>query len=222
MTRPLIPAFTEEGLLYLERGGEPIGVHLLGGHAQEIFQRRAAIPRLLDVQFARRLAEPGDREDRSHRAPGHVLTTRRQKLRQHSVEAEHPPQPPGQPDVAEVPQPLEPDVLEADLHLFFFTCILRAWRIEERALWPARRFVALQVCAELRPTVLLARREITEIRDHTLPRSSYRAIRLDERPVGVTLAALSSFTSSQEHRSTPRIGCFEDRKVESENLLSFE
>ena len=117
----------------VERGVESIGVHLLGGHAQEIFQHRAAIPLLLDVQFARRLAEPGDGKNRRHRPPRHVLTTRGQKLRQEPVESEHPPQPPGQPDVTEITQPLEPDVLEADLHLFFFACITCAWRIEERA-----------------------------------------------------------------------------------------
>ena len=45
-------------------------------------------------------------------------------------------------------------------------------------------------------TVLLARREVTELRHDALPRATGRAIRIDECPVGVTLAALVSFTSS--------------------------
>ncbi|MEI6257580.1 MAG: hypothetical protein WCQ77_13145 [Planctomycetota bacterium] len=65
----------------VERGVESIGVHLLGRHAQEIFQRRAAIPLLLDMQFTRRLTEPSDPENRRHRAPGPVLAALRQKLR---------------------------------------------------------------------------------------------------------------------------------------------
>ena len=39
---------------------ETIRMHLLRRHAQQVLQRRAAIPRGLDVQLARRPAEPGD------------------------------------------------------------------------------------------------------------------------------------------------------------------
>ena len=40
---------------------QAVGVNLLHGHAQEVLQGRAAIPRRFDVQFAGGLAEAGDR-----------------------------------------------------------------------------------------------------------------------------------------------------------------
>ena len=71
--------------------------------------------------------------------------------------------------------------------------------------------------AELGPAVPLARREVAEIRNDSLPRSAGRAIRLDKRPIRVSLTALSSLASSQQHRSTPSLGCFEDRRREDKN-----
>ena len=82
----------------VERGIEPIGRYLLGSHAEQILERSPAISLLFDVQFARRFAEPGDRQDRGYGAPRHILPALRKKLCQQPIEAEHSPRPPGQPD----------------------------------------------------------------------------------------------------------------------------
>jgi hypothetical protein len=64
------------GQQLIQPGVEPVGIHLLDGHAEQVFQRRATIPLLLDVQFTRRLAETRDRQDRRHRRPRHFFASR--------------------------------------------------------------------------------------------------------------------------------------------------
>lgn len=107
---------------------------------------------------------------------------------------------------------------ESFLHLLFRACIMCSWRIKERALWPTCRIVALQMRTQLHPAILLTRGKITQIRNDSLPRSAGRTIRLDKRPIRVSLAAVSSLASSQEQRSTPSLGCFEGRRREDKNL----
>ena len=119
--------------------------------------------------------------------------------------------------LAEIPKPLEPDVLEANLDLFLAIGNSGTRWIEQCPLWLGCRVFPVQMRTELRPPILLAGREITEIGHHTLPRASRRAIRLDQRSIGVPLAALPSFTASQKHRSTPSPGCFKDHDFMSQN-----
>jgi hypothetical protein len=70
----------------VERAVQPIVVDGFGRHAQQIAQRRAAIPILGDVQLARRLAQPGNHQDRRHRRPRHPLAAARQRLATQLVE----------------------------------------------------------------------------------------------------------------------------------------
>ena len=64
----------------IQRAVEPVVVDLLGGQAQQILQRRAAVPVLGDVQLARRLAQPREHQHRGHRRPRHLLPASRQQL----------------------------------------------------------------------------------------------------------------------------------------------
>jgi hypothetical protein len=121
------------------------------------------------VTFTRRLTESGNSQNRGHRAPRHVFPALGKQLHQQAIQAKHPPQAPSKPDVTKVSQPLELDVLEADLDVLIFISAPRTRRIEESPLGPTGRIIALQMRTKLRPAVLLTRREIAEIRDHPLP-----------------------------------------------------
>ena len=74
----------------VQRAIQAIVVDRLGRHAQQVVQRRAAIPMLGDVQLARRLAQPGDHQDRRHRRPRHPLAAARQRLATQLVERQAP------------------------------------------------------------------------------------------------------------------------------------
>ena len=177
---------------------EPVRIHLFGRHTQEVVQRRPRIPRLFDVQLARRLAEPGDRENRRHRRPGNFFPARRNQPLQQLVQLQQPPQPPRHPDVAKVPQPLQRHVLQTHQHrLFLVERIVIVRRIEQR---PLRPLPARKVPSQLGPAVLLAPLQLAQVSHHPLPRAAARAIRLDQRPVAVRLAVLPPPVASQKHR----------------------
>ena len=147
----------------IEAGIEAIGVHLRNRHAEQFFQRGAAIPGVLDVQLAGRLAEARDGEDGGDGGPGHLLTTVGQQPGQERVQAQQSPQSPGEPDVAEVAQPFEPNAFE--LNEDFLVGLLVLGRIEERRL---RLLLSAQSLAQVRPAVLLTGLEFAEVGDDAL------------------------------------------------------
>ena len=73
-------------------------------NAQQLLQGRPPIPRLLDVQLARRFTEAGDRQNGRHGPPGHVLASGLDFALEQVVQSQHPPQAPRHPHVAEVAQ----------------------------------------------------------------------------------------------------------------------
>ena len=179
-------------------------MHFLGRDAEQFFEGRAAIPLLFDVQFARRLAEPPDGQDRRDGAPRHFFAARFDLACEQLVEPKHPPQSPSQPDIAEVAQPFE--LHAAESHADFFRlaplarCRIRR-RIEQRQLRLLWAIFSCEMRAELRPTVLFAGLQLAQISDDALPRSAGRAKRIDERPIGVPLPVFSPFTPPQKHAS---------------------
>jgi len=48
---------------------EPVLVHLLIRNAQQIIQSRTLVPRVRDMQFARRFAETSQRQNGRHNSP---------------------------------------------------------------------------------------------------------------------------------------------------------
>jgi len=79
---------------------------------EEVFERRAAVPRLRDVQFTRRLAQPREPEHSRHRGPRHLFAACRQQAGQERVELERAPERPAQPHIAKRPAPFQPDARE--------------------------------------------------------------------------------------------------------------
>ncbi len=59
----------------VERAVQAVIVYPLLRHAEQIRQRRAAIPILGNVQLARRLAQSRDHQDRCHYRPRHTLAS---------------------------------------------------------------------------------------------------------------------------------------------------
>ena len=139
----------------IERRVEAVGINLLRGDAQEVVQRRGAIPGVLDVEFAGRRAEAGDRENRGHLAPRDFFSALGDQLLEEAVEAEQSPEPQGQPDVAEMPHPLESKVAELDQDRLVIGGLVVVGRVEEGRLW-SHPSLAVERATELRPAALLA------------------------------------------------------------------
>jgi hypothetical protein len=66
------------------------------------------------MQLAGRLAEPRDREDGRHLAPGDLLASPGQDAIEQDIQFQQPPKPHGEPDVANAAKPFEMDILELD------------------------------------------------------------------------------------------------------------
>ena len=151
-------------------------------------------------------AEAGDGEDHRHRTPGHFFAPPLDALVEEFVQPKHPPQPPGQPDVAKVAWPFQTHAAELHQERLVFLGRIATRRIEERTLQASRRGTAAEMGAELGPAVLFLGGQLAQIGDDALPRSFSRAIGLDQRPIRVRLAVLSPLVASQEHERsvTPR------------------
>jgi hypothetical protein len=76
-------------------------VDLLWPHPEDVLKCCAAIPVFCDVEFARRLAEPCDHEDRCNLRPGDDLAAHGDRFLAEGVQPEHAPELPGQPHVSE-------------------------------------------------------------------------------------------------------------------------
>lgn len=94
---------------------EPILAHVVHRHAQEFVQRRAAVPRLGNMQFTRRMTEPRARQNGPDQRPGNRLTSAGQEPVQEDVELEHPPECQRQVDVAKATRALDMHTTYIDL-----------------------------------------------------------------------------------------------------------
>ena len=151
------------------------------------------------MQFAGRLAEAGDGEDRRHRAPGHVFASPLDSCSKKLVQSQHPPQSPGQPDLAEVAWPLQADAAELDQKRLVLLRHVAPGGSKSERCRQSRRCFPVQVRTELGPAVLFVRGQFAQVGDNPLPRSFGRAIGLHQRPVGMRLAVLSPLVASEKH-----------------------
>src|SRR5437870_44152 len=174
----------------IERTIEAIVVHQRRRERQQVLQRGAAIPRLGDVQFARRLAQPGEHEHARHRRPRHRFTPFRQELCQQVVEAQRAPERPPEPYVAEGTPAFQPDALELDRN-----CLIGRRRGEEVGLLSVPRNRA---CQRLRAGAP-GRVQFTEMRDGLLNDLAADAHRADKAPVAVDLAVLPPRRVTEVH-----------------------
>src|SRR2546427_624688 len=174
----------------IERTIEAIVVHQRRRERQQVLQRGAAIPRLGDVQFARRLAQPGEHEHARHRRPRHRFTPFRQELCQQVVEAQRAPERPPEPYVAEGTPAFQPDALELDRN-----CLIGRRRGEEVGLLSVPRNRA---CQRLRAGAP-GRVQFTEMRDGLLNDIAADAHRADKAPVAVDLAVLPPRRVTEVH-----------------------
>lgn len=174
---------------------QAVGVDLLRRHAQQIFQGRPPIPGVGNVPLARRLAEPRHGEDRRDRGPGHSLAACFDLPLEQLVEAEHPPQAPGQPHVAEVARPLQPDAAQLDQQRLVVARRGGSNRLRSR---PPPLGLAVQVRAESRPAILLLAAQLARLGDDSLPRAFRRAIRLGQRPVRMRPAVLVTHQAAEK------------------------
>ena len=118
-------------------------------------------------------------------------------MRQELVQTQQPPKAQRQPDVAEVPQPLETNTLEFDQNRLIVGRVVVVRRIKQRRLRPGS---AIQSVTELSPAILLALFQFAEVGHHPVSRALRCADRFDQSPVGVSLAILASLQSLEKHR----------------------
>ena len=125
-----------------------------------------------------------------------IFVAHRHEFRKRFVQLQQAPQPQGQPDVAEVPQPVPLNLLELDRHRLVVSRVVVVRRIEERRL--GTRF-PVQPPAQLCPPAPLALLQFAQVRDHPMPRAPGRAVGFHQRPVGVTFDVLASFEAFEKH-----------------------
>jgi len=86
------------------------------GHAEQILQGGLAIPRLGEVEFAGRLTEAGQHQDRHHGWPGDRLPARGQQPLQQGLQLQRAPEQPAEPHIAEGAPPLQAHAVQPDGH----------------------------------------------------------------------------------------------------------
>src|SRR6266446_10625827 len=98
--------------LPIQRPVQAIVVDPRGGHAEQILERRRAVPVLRDVQLARWLTQARDDQHRRHLGPRDRRPRSEEERGAQRLEAQRPPQRPAEPDIAKRASPLDADSLE--------------------------------------------------------------------------------------------------------------
>jgi hypothetical protein len=173
-------------------------VHLGGWHANQIFQRRVAVPVLCDVEFARRLTETRQHQDAGNHRPGHIFLPAGQVPVAELIQPQNLPQLLGQQDVAKLAAPLEVDLIDPNLHRLMRNLPLKQTRL--RRLLP-KKLLCQQRCP--RPSLRI---QFSEVRDDLLANLTTAAHRAHQAPVRVLLAALPSGRPTQVHCALPTTG----------------
>ena len=169
---------------------QPIVIDQRRGQGEQVLKRRAAVPRLGDVQLARGLAQPGEHEHRRHRGPRHRFPALRQQAPQRLVESQGAPERPAEPHLAKRAAALQPDVLEPDRDRF--VGIIGDEQVGLFALAGNRAGQGLGACAALGI-------EFPEMGDRLLDDLATDADRADELPVPVDLPVLPARRVTQVH-----------------------
>ena len=159
---------------------------------------------VLDMEFARGLHEPGNREDAGHEMPRHLLAAFGDFLLEEFVQPEHSPDVECQEDVAEVARVFSADAF--DLHLDglrdgFVRVIPFGLDVDQAQLLCFAGGLPVEEGAKLGPASSLAFGEFPEVGDRAKPGPLRGPHGLHELPVYVVLAALPSRAPLEEHRA---------------------
>ena len=106
----------------IEAAIEPILVDLLIAKLQQIAKRRAPVPVLGNVQFARRLAEPRRHQHRRHLRPGDAFLAGRQQSLAQLLKPHAAPQRQRQIHIAELPRAFDANALQTHRHRQMLRC----------------------------------------------------------------------------------------------------
>ena len=143
----------------IERAIEPVLVDLLITKLQQVAKRRATIPVLGNMQFARRLAQPGRHQHRRHLRPGDAFLARRKQSPAQLFEPQRAPQGERQIHVAELARALNADGLQANGGRQIFAAVVEQPRFFRGANQSTRK------CARLDPSALV---ELAKVGDRLL------------------------------------------------------
>ena len=174
----------------IQRPIQPIVVDQGRRQREQVFQCRATVPGLGDVQLARGLTQPGQHQHSRHRGPRHGLAAFGQQPGQHLVEFQRPPERPAKPHIAEHPATLQPDALEPNRNRL--VGVVRDEQIRLRAVAGDRPGQRLGASAPLGV-------EFSEVGDrllHDLPADADGA---DQLPVPVDLPVFPARRVTQVH-----------------------
>ena len=172
-------------------------VDLLRRNAQEIGQCALGVKMLGDVQFARRLAEAAEDQHQGHQRPGDFFAAVGNRAVEKVLQAQLFDELQAQPRPAEVAAIFHAHAFDIDFDP------VRPRVVEELFLASFR--VAFGGVLHAQPMGFI---ELSEIGDDPLSRPALGAIRLHQRPVGVSFSVLSAITRANEHarhfkKSTP-------------------
>ena len=164
----------------VQRAIETLLVDLLRRNAQQIGQGALGVEMFGDVQFARRIAEAAEDQDQGHQRPGDFFAAGGNRAVEKVLQAQLLDELQSQPRPAEVAAVFDAHALDIDFDP------LRPHVVEEPLLAGLR--VAFGRVLDAQPLRFV---ELSEIGDDPLPRPALGAIRLHQRPVGVSFSVLS-------------------------------
>ncbi len=172
----------------VQRAIETLLVDLLGRNAQEIDQRALGVKMLGDVQFARRLAEAAEDQHQGHQRPGDFFAAVGKRAVEKVLQAQLLDKLQSQPRPAEVAAVFHAHAFDIDFDPV-------GPRVVEELFLAGFR-VAFGGVLDAQPMRFI---ELPEIGDDALSRPALGAIRLHQRPVGVSLSVLPAITRANEH-----------------------
>ena len=172
----------------VQRAIETLLVDLLRRNAQEIDKRALGVKMLGDVQFARRLAEAAEDQHQGHQRPGDFFAAVGKRAVEKVLQSQLLDKLQSQPRPAEVAAVFHAHALDIDFDPV-------GPRVVEELLLAGFR-VAFGGVLDAQPMRFI---ELSEIGDDALSRPALGAIRLHQRPVGVSLSVLLAITRANEH-----------------------
>jgi hypothetical protein len=174
----------------IERPVQPVLVDEVIAQSQQIRERRATIPVLGDMQFARRLAKTRRHQDRGDGRPWHRFLSARQQPVAEVREPRPAPQRQGEIDVAELPRALHANALQPDGHRDIRLAVVKQVRLFRRADQAARQSAGSN---------LTARIKFAEMRHRSLDDPPAMTLAAHEAPVAMRLAVLLANRVPQIH-----------------------
>jgi hypothetical protein len=156
--------------------------------AQEIGQGALGVKMLGDAQFARRVAEAAEDQHQRHQRPGHRFAARGYRSVEKLFQSQLVDKFQTQPRPAEIFAILNSQTSDIDFRP------LRLDVVEESLL--TRPLLAFGGFLDAQAMRFV---ELSEIRDHPLPRAALGAIRFHQRPIGVPFSILPAIARANEH-----------------------